>query len=213
MEQGPSKVPATWLGGAIVVFSEVRHGCPIRNAYRLLVSRHGSNRVELTRSTNNHQAKPTKNTNNYNHTTKPKPNPTIYQSIFAKCALKFCWTSFVQNRIGIAAKINIYCSWQKGDRPDNDSRWAMQHPDKKSRSLQSGEIVKVGTSPLRRPPRNSFLYVSLDVNCIEMIFWYDIGDDILVWEFVWRVRFGIWKNLFDKSLTAATRKGRPYRFA
>ena len=28
-------------------------------------------------------------------------------------------------------------SWQKGDRPDNDLRWAMQHPDKKTSSRRT----------------------------------------------------------------------------
>ena len=36
-----------------------------------------------------------------------------------------------RNRFPLNLRLLLSFRWQKGDRPDNDLRWAMQHPDKK----------------------------------------------------------------------------------
>ena len=65
--------------------------------------------------------------------------------------VSFKFVAFVEKLFQCICDFSLSFSWQKGDRPDNDLRWAMQHPDKKNmltvgRSAQ--DLLLVGRSDL-----------------------------------------------------------------
>ena len=66
-----------------------------------------------------------------------------------------------RNRFPLNLRLSLSFRWQKGDRPDNDLRWAMQHPDKKknqaARHYNNGSywtVLELSLSPLIFRPRN-----------------------------------------------------------
>ena len=77
-----------------------------------------------------------------------------------------------RNRFPLNLRLSLSFRWQKGDRPDNDLRWAMQHPDKKKGSAITWGDAERGDSSAVRDQLRGFV-----------VFWrWQFGSSRSAWE-------------------------------